>query len=129
MYAVFLFKIQTSRLWLIATLSMFSYFVGFSQNAYTTLSLHNAVVSCAVHPLPYKSSLRGKIVDKNQNPVANVKVTISELGVSTYTNSEGNYAFSNFPEGVYTIVFEDGQKQKELSPLLMPKQLIYNIQW
>ncbi len=130
MYAVLLSKMQSFRLWLIAVISVLPYTAGFSQSVYTIcnpLSVYSC--TCYNNPVPYKSSLRGKVVDKNQNPVANIKVTVLELDIHTYTDLGGNYAFCNFSEGKYTIIFEDGKRKKELSPLVMPRQLVYNMEW
>lgn len=130
MYAVLSSKMQIFRLWLIAVISVLPYNVGFAQSVYTIcnpLSVYSYM--CYSNPVPYKSSLRGKVVDKNQNPMANIKVTVLELDIHTYTDLEGNYAFCNFSEGKYTIIFEDGKRKKELSPLVMPKQLVYNMEW
>lgn len=131
MYAVWLLKIQSFKLWLITVISVLPYTVGFSQSVYTLfnpLSLYS-YVCYSVHPASCKSSLRGKVVDKNQNPVANIKVTVAELDIHTCTDSEGNYAFCNFSEGTYTVIFDDGKIKKKLSPLQMPKQLVYNMEW
>lgn len=131
MYAVLLSKMQSFRLWLIAVISVLPYTAGFSQSVYTICNPFSmySYTGYNTNPFPYKSSLRGKVVDKNQNPVANIKVTVAELDIHTYTDSEGNYAFCNFSEGKYTIIFEDGKTKKELSPLIMPKKLVYNIEW
>ncbi|MCS7029725.1 MAG: carboxypeptidase-like regulatory domain-containing protein [Bacteroidia bacterium] len=80
-------------------------------------------------PVLQKGSLRGRIVNQSQEPVPNIKVMVAELGVYTYTNAQGEYAFCNFPEGQYTVIFDDGKVQKILCPLKMPKNLIYNIEW
>jgi len=131
MYAFFLSKIQSFRLWLITGIVFLPYSVGFCQSMYAVSSSLNSYshACCSTHPVLYKSSLRGKVVDKNNNPVPNIKVTVAELGIYTYTDPEGNYAFCNFYEGIYTIIFDDGKIKKELSPLSMPKQLIYNMEW
>jgi hypothetical protein len=131
MYAVLLSKMQSIRLWLIAVISVLPYTVGFSQSVYTMfnpLSMYS--YACySTHPIPHKSSLRGKVVDKDQNPVANIRITVAELDIHTYTDLQGNYAFCNFSEGKYTIIFDDGKRKKELSPLIMPKKLVYNMEW
>lgn len=131
MYAVWLFKMRMFRLWLIAVISALSYTLTYAQSVYALCSPLNlySTTYTSTHPFPYKSSLRGRVVDKNQNPVANIKVTIVELDIHTYTDSQGNYAFCNFSEGRYTVIFEDGKTKKELSPLIMPKQLVYNMEW
>ncbi|MCS7076990.1 MAG: carboxypeptidase-like regulatory domain-containing protein [Bacteroidia bacterium] len=73
--------------------------------------------------------MRGKIIDKSQNPLPNIKVTIIELGITTYTNEQGEYAFCSFVEGTYTVLFDDGKTQRLLQNLSMPKRVIYNMEW
>lgn len=116
------------RLWILLNISILFYAIGLCQNIHHSLNLQSYSYFSS-HPVSLKSSLRGKVVDKNHHPIANIKVTVSELNIHTYTDAEGNYAFCNFSEGRYTIIFDDGKRKKELTPVLMPKKLVYNIEW
>ncbi len=54
------------------------------------------------------------IEDDTENPVASAKVSIEELGLSTFTNDKGYFSFkTNLPQGNYLIsVYKDGYDSK-----------------
>jgi hypothetical protein len=76
-----------------------------------------------VNLLNSQATIRGKIVDKNNNPVAFTKVFIEELNLFTFTDEQGRYAFRNFDQGVYTL----SVKNKKIPNIKMPKRYVINI--
>ena len=54
-------------------------------------------------PPTLTGKLVGQVTDKEGNPVPNAKVEIVELGLVNYTDSNGNYVFSNVFAGTYTL--------------------------
>ncbi|WP_417431211.1 TonB-dependent receptor [Halpernia sp.] len=51
-----------------------------------------------------QNSISGKVLDINTNtPIANAKITITDLHNSIQSDSAGNYHFSNIPAGTYLI--------------------------
>ncbi len=61
-------------------------------------------ISLTPTPAPL-ASLYGAVTDASTSlPIVGVKVTIA--GVSTYTDSSGQYGFTNLTPGGYTVTFE-----------------------
>lgn len=76
-----------------------------------------------VNLLNSQATIRGKIVDKNNNPMAFTKVFIEELNLFTFTDEQGRYAFRNFDPGTYTL----SVKNKKIPNIKMPKRYVINI--
>jgi len=53
-------------------------------------------------------SIKGKILDENENPVSFANLTIQELSVSTICNQNGEYAFASIPSGDYHLTVNRG---------------------
>ena len=49
------------------------------------------------------NGVHGKIKTKTGSPVEAATVTVTELGQTTSTTSDGTFSFSNLPDGTYTI--------------------------
>jgi hemoglobin/transferrin/lactoferrin receptor protein len=44
-------------------------------------------------------------VVKDEQPINNVNIAIDELALTTFTDKNGSYSFSNIPNGRYTLIF------------------------
>lgn len=58
-----------------------------------------------------QSSITGKVIDKNKEPVKSYFVKLIPTNQKVLTNSEGLFNFSQLPAGEYTIVFVETQQQ------------------
>uniref|UniRef100_UPI003D0CF05F carboxypeptidase regulatory-like domain-containing protein n=2 Tax=Sulfurimonas sp. TaxID=2022749 RepID=UPI003D0CF05F len=58
-----------------------------------------------MQPINKSITLFGKVQSNNANAIANVKVSIPKLGLSTKTDTQGNFNFTNLESGNYTIEF------------------------
>jgi outer membrane receptor for ferrienterochelin and colicins len=56
------------------------------------------------HLVPQGTTVTGRVVDEDGNPVAAVTVTIDELTSHTLTSEEGVFRFENLPARVLTLV-------------------------
>jgi len=52
-------------------------------------------------------TIRGRVIDATtQEPIPNTRVTISDIGLSTYTDNNGEYCIHFIPLGTYRVVAE-----------------------
>ena len=56
--------------------------------------------------LPYTTKISGNVSFDKGNSLSNVLVLIEELGIWQFTNSKGEYYFTNLPESEYEITFK-----------------------
>ena len=55
-----------------------------------------------------QSSVQGKIIDKENSPVANVKITISELNSILYSDENGSFTLIQGNRNLVLILEKDG---------------------
>lgn len=70
---------------------------------FLTFGFVNAGLLFAQPESKLNSTLTGKIFDENKIPVALAYITLQEFSASTQSNKQGDFIFSNIPEGAYHL--------------------------
>lgn len=68
-----------------------------------------------------QNSISGNLKDSNQNPIANVQISIPELHLETFSDVQGNFAFQNLPSGNFAFVFTHEQYDETTQIVLVSK--------
>ncbi len=75
-----------------------------------------------------QNKIVGTIYDKDQKTLPNVIVSLPELHKEVISDGDGNYAFTNLPNGTFKIVYSFiGYATKILSITISEKELIQNV--
>lgn len=78
-----------------------------------TLVEGDNVLNVQMTPIPPVANLAGVVTDaETGSPIEGVKVTIN--GQTTYTDSDGAYAFVGLAPGSYTVTFEKAGYETEV---------------
>jgi iron complex outermembrane receptor protein len=74
------------------------------------------------------NQINGTVTNENGYPLEYVSAAIVNIGISTTTDKDGKYQFSNIPEGNYLLSFKlTGYESKTLEIKVSDKNNIYNI--
>ena len=65
-------------------------------------------------------TLTGTVLDSNNNPVSNADILLQELGITTVTDTSGNFTFTNAPSGEYTQVISKQGHQTQQQYAIVP---------
>jgi hypothetical protein len=98
---------------------------GYGATVYVNLTYNGAELAksvFSVRPLP--TFIQGFVIDEDMNPVEGITVTLAEINRSVTTNGDGAFGFGfgqpaekDIPPGMYTVVINQGRKNRNRSEL------------
>lgn len=75
------------------------------------------------------SDLSGTVTNENGKPVSFVNLSLSELSISTFSNSNGKYSFNSIPQGTYHIsITRTGYLNKTIDVKVNSKEIKCDIE-
>lgn len=73
-----------------------------------------------------KASIEGKIIDSNKTPLPSITILLETTSYGTSSDEDGNFSFTNIPEGSYVIVASGvGYEAKTTSIQIQKGRTIY----
>lgn len=88
------------------------------------------IISCSEEKIAFtgKGQITGRVIKKDSfDPIANAKVTINATNNSVFTDENGEYEFTDIPEGDYSLEAEKEEYVNGFEPVTVTAEQTVNI--